>query len=120
MHENESVRRKPIPKSFLQPARTLSVDHASDAMTDCVHETTHRVLDGGSLLHRIPLQHEQDYGNIAKGCEEESTIKDDTHQRRGHNIHRPTVVSFNAETDFSGKKKSSCQETQTESDPNYK
>ena len=26
---------------------------------------------------------EQDYGNIAKGCEEESTIKDDTHQRRG-------------------------------------
>ena len=63
---------------------------------------------------------EQDYGNIAKGCEEESTIKDDTHQRRGHNIHMPTVVSFNAETDFSGKKKSSCQETQTESDPDYK
>ena len=31
---------------------------------------------------------EQDYGNIAKGCEEESTIKDDTNQRRGHNIHR--------------------------------
>ena len=63
---------------------------------------------------------EQDYGNIAKGCEEESTIKDDTHQRRGHNIHRSTVVSFNAETDFSGKKKCSCHETQTESDPNYK
>ena len=61
---------------------------------------------------------EQDYGHIAKGCEEESTIKDDTHQRRGHNIH--TVVSFNAETDFSGKKKSSCQETHIESDPDYK
>ena len=45
---------------------------------------------------------EQDYGKIAKGCEEESTIKDDTHQRRGYNIH--TVVSFTAETDFSGKK----------------
>ena len=28
---------------------------------------------------------EQDYGKIAKGCEEESTIKYDTHQRRGHN-----------------------------------
>ena len=61
---------------------------------------------------------EQDYGNIAKGCEEESTIKNDTHQRRGHNVH--TVVSFNAETDFSGKKKSSCQETQTESGPDCK
>ena len=35
-------------------------------------------------------------------CEEESTIKDDTHHRRGHNIH--AVVSFTAETDFSGKK----------------
>ena len=34
---------------------------------------------------------EQDYGNIAKGCEEESTINDDTHQRRGHNVH--TVVT---------------------------
>ena len=30
---------------------------------------------------------EQDSGNIAKGCEDESTIKDDTHQRRGHNIY---------------------------------
>ena len=45
---------------------------------------------------------EQDYGKVAKGCEEESTIKDDTHHRRGHNIH--AVVSFTAETDFSGKK----------------
>ena len=45
---------------------------------------------------------EQDYGKIAKGCEKESTIKDDTHHRRGHNIH--DVVSFTTETDFSGKK----------------
>ena len=45
---------------------------------------------------------EQDYGNIAKGCEEESTIKDGTHQRRGHSIN--TVVSFTAKIDFSGKK----------------
>ena len=45
---------------------------------------------------------EQDYGKIAKGREEESTIKDDTHHRRGHNIH--AVVSFTAETDFSDKK----------------
>ena len=57
VHENESVRWKPMQKSFWQPARTHSVDHASDAMIDCVPETTHRVLDGGSLLHRIPWQH---------------------------------------------------------------
>ena len=44
---------------------------------------------------------EQDYGNIAKGCEEESNIKYDTHQRRGHKIH--TVVSLTAEPDLSGK-----------------
>ena len=44
---------------------------------------------------------EQDYGKIAKGCEEESTIKDDKHQRRGHNIH--SIVSFTAESDLSGK-----------------
>ena len=36
-----------------------------------------------------------------KAAIEESTIKDDTHHRRGHNIH--AVVSFTAETDFSGK-----------------
>ncbi len=57
VHENESVRCKPMQKSFWQRALTLSVDHASDAMIDCVPETTHRVLDGGSLLHRIPWQH---------------------------------------------------------------
>ena len=54
------------------------------------------------FLSEYHVSTEQDYGKIAKGCEEESTIKDDTHQRTGHNIH--TVVSFTAETDFSSKK----------------
>ena len=71
-------------------------------MIDCVPETTHRFLDGGSLLHRIPGSSEQYYGKIAKGCEEESTIKHETHQRSGYNIH--TVVSFTAETYYLGKK----------------
>ena len=31
-------------------------DHASDAMLDCVPESTRHVLDGGSLLHRVPWQ----------------------------------------------------------------
>ena len=39
---------------------------------------------------------------IAKGREEESTIKDDTRHRRGYGVH--AVVSFTAETDSSDKK----------------
>ena len=46
---------------------------------------------------------EQVYAKIAKGCEEESTINDDTLHRSGHNIH--AVVNFTAETDSSGKEK---------------
>ena len=45
---------------------------------------------------------EHGYGNLAIGYEEESTIKDDTYQRRGHSLH--TVVTFTAETDLSGEK----------------
>ena len=80
-------------------------------MIYCVPETTHCVLDGGSLLHRIPWQHGTRLWKIAKGCEEESTIKDGTHQGRGHNnIH--TVVSFTAETDLSGEKEEVLSEAQ--------
>ena len=58
VHENESVRCKPMHKSLWQSALTLRyLDHASDALIDCAPETTHRVLDGSSLLHRIPWQH---------------------------------------------------------------
>ena len=71
-------------------------------MIDCVPETTLRVHGGDSILHRIPWKHGTSFWKIAKGCEEESTIKDDTHHIRGHNIH--AVVSVTAETDFSGKK----------------
>ena len=96
-------------------------DHASDSILDSVPETECHVLDGGSLLHRIPWQRGKSYGEIAQsyadftirhygsattvvfdGYEEGPSIKDNTHQRRGHNIH--PVVSFTAETEFSGKK----------------
>ena len=54
---------------------------------------------------------EQDYGKIAKGRDKESTIKDDTHQRRGqNNIHK--VVSFTAETHLSGEKEEFLSEAQ--------
>ena len=80
-------------------------------MIDCVPETRHRVIDGGSVFTEYQGSTEQDYGKIAKDCEEESNIKDDMHQRRGHNkIH--TVVSFTAETDFSGEKEEFLSEAQ--------
>ena len=81
-------------------------------------ETMHHVLDGGALLHRISWQHETRLRKNSESCDEESTIKDDTHQRRGHHIH--TVVSFTAKTNFSGKKEeflSRDTHNQTESDP---
>ena len=96
-------------------------DHASDAMLDCVPESTRHVVDGGSLLHRVPWQLGTRYGEIAKsytdfairpygqattgvfdGYEDGPSIKDNTHQRRGRNMH--PVVSFTAETQFSIKK----------------
>ena len=80
----------------------------------------HYVLDGGSLLHRVPWKKGDTYGNIAKmyadftihdygsatvvfdGYRNGPSIKDNTHQRRGHNIH--PVINFTKSTEFSGKK----------------
>ena len=90
-------------------------------MLDCVPESTRHVLDGGSLLHRVPWQLGTRYGEIAQsyadfairhygpattavfdGYEAGPSIKDNTHQRRGRNMH--PVVSSTAETELSGKK----------------
>lgn len=96
-------------------------DEATDAILDSVPETERYVLDGGSLLHRLPWENGESYGKIAQsyadfvirhygssttvvfdGYDGGPTIKDNTHQRRRHNNH--PVVSFTAETNFSGKK----------------
>ena len=93
-------------------------------MLDCMPESTRNVLDGGSLLHRVPWQLGTRYGEIAKyyadfairhygpattvvfdGYEEGPSIQDNTHQRRGRNLH--TVVNFTAQTELSGKKEES-------------
>ena len=83
-------------------------------------ETEHYVLDGGSLLQRLPWNRGETYGSIAKsyadftirhyskatvvfdGYLDGPAIKDNTHQRRGKNVQ--PVVSFNQDTIFSGKK----------------
>ena len=100
------------------------VDHCkkelNEAIIDTKPETEHYILDGGSLLHRLPWKKGATYGMIAQtyadftihnyglatvvfdGYEGGPSIKDNTHQRRGQNIH--PVVNFTAETEFSGKK----------------
>lgn len=41
-------------------------DHASDAILNSVPETECYILDGGSLLRRIPWKHGESYGEIAQ------------------------------------------------------
>ena len=106
-----------------QLAHTLA-DHCRiverESIKDTKPLTECYVLDGGSLLHRLSWTNGHSYGAIAQsyvdftilhyglstvvfdGYEGGPSIKDNTHQRRGHNIH--PVVSFTAETEFSGKK----------------
>ena len=87
---------------------------------DSIPPTEHYVLDGGSLIHRLPWKRGDSYGAIAQsyanfvkrhydkatvvfdGYGQDPSIKDNTHQRRGQNT-RP-VVSFNTDTEFVGKK----------------
>jgi len=93
---------------------------SNEAVTDSIPKTDHYVLDGGSLLHRVQWKAGDTYGAIAQsyadftvrhyslatvvfdGYGEGPSIKDNTHQRRGQNIH--PVVHFTAETEFTGKK----------------
>ena len=93
---------------------------SSEAIIDIAPKTECYVLDGGSLLHRLPWKLGDSYGAIAQsyvdftnrhyglaivvfdGYGGGPSIKDNTHQRHGHNI--LPVVKFTEETEFSGKK----------------
>ena len=96
-------------------------EYARGGILDFVPETERHVLDGGSLLNRIPWKKGENYGAIAEsyadftvrqygagttvvfdGYEPGPSIKDNTHLRRGHSIY--PIVSFIAETEFSAKK----------------
>ena len=108
-------------RNVFRKANKLTQSEIMQVMLDCVPESTRHVLDGGALLHRVPWQIGTRYGEIATsyadfairhygpativvfdGYEEGPSIKDNTHQRRGRNMH--PVASFTAETEFSGKK----------------
>ena len=74
-------------------------------MIYCVHETSsHRVLDGGSLLHRIPWKHGTRFWKNSERLRGriDHQIRHVSQKRTQYTVH--AVVSFTAETDFSGKK----------------
>ena len=93
---------------------------SSKAVMNSIPETDCYVLDGGSLLHCLPWNKSDSYYAIAESCadltvrnygqttvmfdgyREGPSIKDNTHPRRGKNLH--PIISFTAQTEFSGKK----------------
>ena len=88
-------------------------------MTDEI-PCTENILDGGSLLHRVPWTKRETYGTISEryadftinhygtasvvfdGYSGAPSIKDNTHQRRCQSV--SPVIRITANTEFSGKK----------------
>ena len=118
LFEATNVLRKP---NKPQLAHAISDYMISEAQTECNHRNEHYVLDGGSLLHRIPWTKGDSYGEIAEsyadftirhyglatvvfdGYTRGPSIKDNTHERRTRHKVCP-IVNFTAETKFVGKK----------------
>ena len=87
-------------------------------MIDCVPEKRTVSLMEVHVFTEYHDSTEQDFGKIAKGCAEVSTIKDDRHHRRGHNIGAYMRLSASLLRQiYQARRKSSCQRhNQTESD----
>ena len=105
---------------------TTIIEHASsvtsgdyEVVKESAPKTDHYVLDGGSLLHLVPWKGGDSYRSIAQSFADFTirryglatvvfdgyggpSIKDNTHQRRGMNVH--PVVHFTGDTEFIGKK----------------
>ena len=120
-----SYELSPFPPALFQARgdfRKADKDKPQLAHAIIAHsKTDHYVLDRGSLLHRgLPWKRGVSYGAIAQsyadftirhyglatvvfdGYSGGPSIKDNTRQRRGQNIH--PVVRFTADTEFAGKK----------------
>lgn len=117
--ESQSMLRKPN-KSQLAQAIIFKYTTAVSEESDNMNGQKRYILDGGSLLHRIPWRSNDTYGNIAKsyveftlktygkstvifdGYNKSPTIKDVTHRRRGTKTSRD--VNFSPNMKFIGKK----------------
>ena len=120
LFEAKDIFRK-ADKPHLAHAVTEFLSNKSNkAVIDSNPNTEQYVLDGGSLLHRLPWKRDDSYGTIARlyaeftvrhydqativfdGYSEGPSIKDNTHQQHGQNAH--LIVSFNAKIEFVGRK----------------
>ena len=120
LFETRSILRKADKPQLAQAIQDHVTNLSSEAVMSSTPKTDRYVLDGGSLLHRLPWKKGESYGTIASsytdftvrhyglatvvfdGYGEGPSIKDNTHQRRGQNTH--PVVNFTADMEFSGKK----------------
>ena len=120
LFEARNILRKADKPQLAKAIRDHAADLSSEAVMNSIPKTDCYVLDGGSLLHRLPWKKGDSYNAIAEsyaeftvrcygqvtvvfdGYGEGPSIKDSTHQRRGKNLH--PIISFTAETEFSGKK----------------
>ena len=113
LFETRNILRKVDKPQLAQAIR----DHAADLLSECVMNSIPKtdcyVLDGGSLLHRLPWKKRDSYNAIAEsyadftvrhygqatmvfdGCGEGPSIKE---------TRKKPAESFTAETEFSGKK----------------
>ena len=116
LFETRNILRKADKPQLPQAIRDHAADLSSEAVMNSIPKTDCYVLDGGSLLHRLPWKKGDSYNAIAEsyayctvrhygqatvvfnGYGEGPSIKDNTHQRGGKYLH--PIVSFSAETDF--------------------
>jgi len=105
---------------------TVLVDFVTDVSPDAVleanQESGHYVLDGGSLIHRLPWKEGTTFGNIASsyvqftlrnygqatvvfdGYPDAPSTKDNMHRRRCRGASYQAEVQVNPEVEFTGKK----------------
>ena len=115
LFEARGIFRKADKPQLAQAVTELVSMDSDKAILNSIPPTQQYVLDGGSLIHRLPWKRGDSYGAIAQSYADftiyhygkasgifdgydSASIKDNTHQRRGQNTH--PVVSFIAKIEF--------------------
>jgi len=110
LFETRNILRKADKPQLAQAIWEYANDLSSEAVMDTAPVTDCYVLDGGSLLHRLPWNKRDSYGTIAESYAEftvrnyglatvvfdrygaGASIKDNTHQKRGKTCNQSLVL----------------------------
>ena len=129
LFETRNIPRKAAKLQLAQEIRDNASDLPSEAVMNSIPKTDCHVLDGGSLLHRLPWKKGDSYNAIAEsyadftvrhygqatvvvdGYGEGPSIKDNTHQKREKN--RTLLLVSLQKQSFQAKKTTSCLMTKT-------